>query len=626
MARPTDWRVLGLDSDPIPQDPDNLYIWAKSYHDYADQVARALSGTNGLLNDPALTGWLGASGQAFKDACLPFPGMLNTAEDAYRGVGDAWDDFSKQIRTLQPQFDSCLNQATTLLQKMKADGGLSDEDALACATSDNDAVMYDRMHAKHMENSSTLGPAGFENALDALSAYRAGFDPLRRQVVDLCGQYTGAKVKCENALNDAADLASKIVKSAGATGTNSMNFDDRFSSRGGNLADLVLSPDAALGLEDSMFPTQGTDPSEISWWWTSLSQPERDKLILEHADLVGALDGIPCLDRDKANRAVLDATRSSVNARIAYLLAHIPPTDGRDYPNPEFDSWNKELDDLRAKQAGLNSVYDRLNNHPDQPPAFLLGLDTAALGHAIVAINNPDTANNVVTYVPGTGSKLGNIAGDISRSDAMVGAAGSGPGFVTSSITWVGYDAPQNIAKDSPFIHYATDAELKLYDFETGLRMTHQGPASLNSIIGHSYGSTTVGFAMRDMGLPVDRVIFVGSPGVGVEHAADLHIDPAHVYIGAADNDPVANLPLAENLTQLPSNALNALGWATGLSDYNVHGPFGQLPYNPEFGAHTFKVAPGALWPPGAAHSQYWVPRSDSLRNIGAIITGNQPS
>lgn len=208
----------------------------------------------------------------------------------------------------------------------------------------------------------------------------------------------------------------------------------------------------------------------------------------------------------------------------------------------------------------------------------------------------------------------------------MAGAADSGPGFVTSSITWVGYDAPQNIAKDSPFTHYATDAELKLYDFEVGLRTSHQGPASLNSIIGHSYGSTTIGYTMRDRGLPVDSVIFVGSPGVGVEHAADLHIDPAQVYVGAASNDPVANLPSAENLTQLPGNALNALGWATGLSDYNVHGPFGQLPYNPEFGAHTFQVASGALWPPGAAHSQYWDPNSDSLRNIGAIITGNQPS
>ena len=155
MARPIDWRILGLDSDPIPQNPDNLYIWAQSYHGYADEVARALAGTNGLLNDPAITGWFGASGQAFKEASLPFPGMLNAAETAYRSVGDAWDVFSKQIRTLQPQFDSCWNQANALLQKMKADGGLSDEDAIACATSDSDAVMYDRMHAQHVENRST---------------------------------------------------------------------------------------------------------------------------------------------------------------------------------------------------------------------------------------------------------------------------------------------------------------------------------------------------------------------------------------------------------------------------------------------------------------------------------------
>lgn len=638
MARPTDWRVLGLDSDPIPQNPDNLYIWARNYHAYADQVARALAGTNGLLNDPAITGWLGASGQAFKEACLPFPGMLNAAETAYRSVGDAWDDFNKQIRTLQPQFDSCWNQANALVQKMKADGGLSDEDAIACATADSDAVMYDRMHAQHMESRSTLGKDGFENALDALSASRFALDPLRRQIVSLCGQFAGAKAKCENALNDAADLASRILKSAGGTGRNSLNFDERFAALGGNLANLVLAPEAALGLEDAMFPPAGSDPSQVSSWWVSLSQAERDKLIKEHADIVGALDGIPCADRDTANRNVLTFQLATTKARLNALKAAEPPMEfsvntpvsaGDIGHNPAWDDWNKQVSALQDQYNGLQAIDDRLSisKHPDLPPAFLLGLDTTGLGHAIVAINNPDTANNVVTYVPGTGSRLGKIDGDVNRSDAMVSAANiSAPGSVTSSITWIGYDPPQNIVKDSPFIHYAADAELKLYDFETGLRTTHQGPPSLNSIIGHSYGSTTVGFAMRDMSLPVDRVIFVGSPGVGVEHAADLHIDPAHVFVGAADNDPVANLPLAENMTQLPSNALNALGWATGLSDYNMHGPFGQLPYNPSFGAHNFTVAPGDLWPPGAAHSEYWANGSASLDNIGAIITGNQPT
>ena len=130
---------------------------------------------------------------------------------------------------------------------------------------------------------------------------------------------------------------------------------------------------------------------------------------------------------------------------------------------------------------------------------------------------------------------------------------------------------------------------------------------------------------MRDLGLPVDRAIFVGSPGVGVEHASQLHIDPSDVYVGAADNDPVANLPLSEDRSELPSNALNMLGWSKGWTHYDVHGPFGQLPYNPEVGARVFQVAPGSVWPPGSAHSQYWDKGSTSLDNIGRIVSGSDP-
>ena len=43
---------------------------------------------------------------------------------------------------------------------------------------------------------------------------------------------------------------------------------------------------------------------------------------------------------------------------------------------------------------------------------YLLGFDNNKLGHAIVSFGNPDTADNVVTYVPGTGAKLSNIDGD----------------------------------------------------------------------------------------------------------------------------------------------------------------------------------------------------------------------
>ncbi|GAA2018645.1 hypothetical protein GCM10009839_13550 [Catenulispora yoronensis] len=623
MAQPTDWRILGFDSVPIPQDPDDLHTWARMWHDYADEIARAQAGTTGLLADPAITGWMGRSGQAFKDACAPFPGMLGTAETAYRSVGDAWDDLSKQVRTLQGQLDGYWNQANALLQKMRADGGLSEEDALTCATADSDARMVELMKSSHMETRSSLGQDGFLNALDALSASRLALEPLRAKMPNLYEQYTGAKAKCENTINDATDLASRILKSAGGTGAKSMDFDQRFAALGGSVADLVLNPDAALGLEDAMFPGPGSDSSEVSWWWASLSQAERDQLIKEHADIVGALNGIPCADRDKANRSVLASQLTSVQDRLKVLDASQPDkdTDGADW-----DKWNAERNALKDQLKGLQAIDARLHDQNGMPPAFLIGLDRQGLGHAIVAINNPDTANNVITYVPGTTARLGTIGADISRSDRMVGSANdaSNGTQVTSSITWVGYDAPQSIEFDSPFADYADAAEGKLRDFEAAIRTTHQGAPSLNTIIGHSYGTTAIGFAMRDYGLPVDRVVFVGSPGVGVDHASDLHIDPSRFWAGASANDPVPQLNTYGNAALLAIPIAGA--YLSYLNDGGTHGGwFGQNPAAPEFGGQILPTANGKPVTDGGSHSQYWDPNSPSLKAIGQIVVGGTP-
>lgn len=294
---------------------------------------------------------------------------------------------------------------------------------------------------------------------------------------------------------------------------------------------------------------------------------------------------------------------------------------------------------LNDQLNGLNAIDNRLNHaQPGQPPAFLLGLDTNGKGHAIIAINNPDKADNVITYVPGTTARLGSISGDIDRSDAMVQSANNASrGQTTSSITWVGYDAPQSIVGDAWSDHYAKDAETKLHNFETGLRTTHVGTPSRNTIIEHSYGSTTVGYTMRDKGLPVDNVIFVGSPGVGVEHASDLGIDPSHVYAGLADNDPIQYAP-PESISGAASNVVNMLEHkAVNKIEYfsgsllkihitpDRHLSFERDPTVAEFGASDLPTDPGKPLIFGGAHSQYWDLDSSSLNAIGQVAGGQQP-
>ncbi|MPZ64239.1 MAG: hypothetical protein GEU83_01485 [Pseudonocardiaceae bacterium] len=174
---------------------------------------------------------------------------------------------------------------------------------------------------------------------------------------------------------------------------------------------------------------------------------------------------------------------------------------------------------------------------PGQQRAYLLGLNTDDFGQAIVAIGNPDEADNVVTYVPGTFSNLGGAASGLEKVDNMVDSAKrADPGAGTAGVVWIGYDAPQSLpeARD---VSYAHHAGADLDRFQHGLRATHEGPPSHNTVIAHSYGSTTTGVAARDHGLPADSTVFVGSPGVGVDHARELGLPEGSVFATRADND-----------------------------------------------------------------------------------------
>ncbi len=371
-------------------------------------------------------------------------------------------------------------------------------------------------------------------------------------------------------------------------------------------------------------PAKGTDPAKVKQWWDSLT-PEQQRYVIDHyPDLVGNLDGIPCVVRDQANRAVLAREKQRIEDRIRELQAQ----GGRS------DAESKELADLKDKLNGINAIENRLHaTAPDQKPAFLLGFDTRGRGHAIVAVGNPDEADNIVTSVPGTTARLGTIGGDLGRADMLVAQAErTDSSKKTAAIAWFGYDAPQEIfapgAKWPPVYNgdatdpkYALNARDALDRFQDGLRVTHEGLRSHNTVIGHSYGSTVVGFTARDKGLNADDVIFVGSPGVGVEHAKDLGIDPRHVWSSTAKNDPIQYSP-----------SLDPRELGDGQDDL-IHGA---NPSKPEFGGRVFESAPGdplVRWEKNSwgipvphfsaqAHSQYWEPRSPSLQMMGKIIAG----
>ncbi len=354
-------------------------------------------------------------------------------------------------------------------------------------------------------------------------------------------------------------------------------------------------------------PAEGTSAAAVHEWWRGLPAGERDRLVTEHPDRIGELDGVPASDRDRANRLRLDGER----VRLRRLRMRLRRQDGAD-----------EREQVDAALAGIDVLDHRL----DVPGTLLLGFGTEDGGRAVVAAGDPDRSDNVVTYVPGVGARLATVGIDLARSDAIAGSArAAAPAASTAAVTWIGYDAPPGIAaavSDSP----ARDGGAALTRFQDGLRVTGRGDRARLTVLGHSYGSLVAGHAAAAGGLAADELVLVGSPGAGTRSdVGDLRMDPAHVWATVAANDPVNHIPGSPAVgTSDPFAAARQLA-------------FGTDPTDPAFGAQVFASAPGTLGAgpddpatdedessPTAAHGQYWDPGSPSLESIGRIAVGRR--
>ncbi|PIB75681.1 hypothetical protein CQY23_19585 [Mycobacterium celatum] len=358
------------------------------------------------------------------------------------------------------------------------------------------------------------------------------------------------------------------------------------------------------------------DPKEFREHWDKLSQEEKDRLYAQDHS-IGNHAGMPFVDRDHYNRMHLAELQKANQAELDRLRAQHPDWAAGKAPGIarldyiQYTEWKKQWDAANHTHDGYSQVQNELGPPPDkvppgQLPKYLGIIDDK--GHAAVSINNPDTAKRNATFVPGTGQDLARFHGSAEKSERMYWAAREADRTLqagdVSVTTWMGYDRPMNLL-EAASTSYAHNGAAALDDFQAGLRASHNdaltGGPSLNTVIGHSYGSTELGAAALDgHHLDANNVIAVGSPGMLTGHASDLNLDPgAHVFATRAQND--------------------IIDWVT---DYTL----GPDPTGAGFGAIPFEAAPGPAGPLGlpsvAAHSSYWDPGNPALANMGRIIAG----
>ncbi|MFJ9028211.1 alpha/beta hydrolase [Streptomyces sp. NPDC102274] len=495
--------------------------------------------------------------------------------------------------------------------KRKLEAAIEDARADTCTVNPDGSVTYPAGRKpgdeKIAEGGTVMGSAGGSPTSDALERQAANIHPNPNY-----GRAMGYAGRIADALKEATDADAKWAPKLRA-----LKADDDLTVSQRDWADARSDMggvgEAGKSYLDSLpQPPKDGGPKDNASWWQGLSPEEQAAWISLRPDAVGALDGLPTTVRDEANRVVFEEKRGQLQMELDSIPK--PPanewtwiTAGM-YPSKvhtdEWMEWHNKYGDryeqLNKSLNGMKSIQERFDKTGEEglPEAYLLGFSAEGNGRAIVANGNPDTADHQAVYVPGTTSNLGSVGGDINRMvNVWRVADDEADGGSVSTITWLGYDAPQNIVKDSPFSHYANDGAPAYNRFLDGLDASRTADSDPHrTAIGHSYGTTLIGSAARQGDLNVDDVILAGSPGVQVSNADQMDVPEGHVWNQEADGDFVPDIGR----------------FGHGGTDWD--GAW-TIPSDERFGANQMATDT-------EGHSDYWKENTQSLRNQGLVVAG----
>ena len=504
--------------------------------------------------DARIGDWSGAAATAYHDGLRPLGRKADAMSLALRGVAQRVDAHAEEMSSLEDR---------------------------------RVGLMDWRLHiVRHLADLRTRIGAATE---DQAGALQAEADGLRREV-ERFGTDVGTWVTDIGTEEEAMVLAFSRVLTL-----------EQVEAAYGGVADPA---DAALTSK----PPAGASPEEVYAWWTGLTERQRQAVIAAAPGAGGNLDGIPAGDRDAANRV-------SLARDLAQLEAY---DDAGDLSDDEEDL----LRNARAARDALDRIengVDPATGDPIEAQVYLYE-PGAFDGDGAVAISagNLDTADNTSVVVPGFGTDGASAPYQADRAIRLYEASRSLDSAETNAtLFFIGYDAPDNLPTDGLDAAGVLTEDMAeaggehVADTLDGLRAIRPDDPTHLTAIGHSYGSTTLGHAAHDHGVPVDDIVVVGSPGLGgdTDHASDLGIDPEHVYAGANSRDPI---------TYLGNHGAFHLELFGGAG-------LGDDPAEDDFGANRFQAEdpsrPG--YPSFDQHSLYFDHNTESLHNIASVVNGD---
>ena len=520
---------------------------------------------------------------------------LEHAANDIRSQGEAPDRMRQRLTEIQDKLDSRLNELT--------------EYALATAELHG---YVSRVAAKRKSAWEVAAEVGYdipESGVVQPSAPETRFEPVASKFAEL-----------RDCVDDAVRIATEAEETVG--------------SRYQALADgqYVLAEgrhSESAGLANDADPSWS--PEEVSVWWALLSESEREALVNKDPEKYGNLNGIDMASRAKANDLVL-------NGRIDAAGHRIPGTGLLEKAQKEYDeakaAYERDKDSFWGRQYSDDEALERYRNAENKlndllaikkaldgnSDISLIALEFGERGdnvRAALAIGDVDNAKHVTTLVPGMTTSCRrstdlNLGYARNMIEAAENAGGAEKGSV-AAVAWMGYEAPphpEELDFSVASTHKAEVGGQKLNGFLTGIHSwrSERGMDVHQSAITHSYGSTTGGFAMRDIGEGVvDDFVYTGSPGSAVHSVGTLGVDPDHTWVSA--------IPLHDDVQGMGPD------WTFGRDPKELEG-IGHLSgdatggdgYNSDPNAGTF-----------ANHSAYFYRAKEgqhnySLEDIGKVI------
>lgn len=372
-----------------------------------------------------------------------------------------------------------------------------------------------------------------------------------RAVAELRAGWSGADMVqlTEQWERQASPRLSEAAASLGSCATQLRAQSTAQQEASGVEAGVGVGTGAGVGNGSSMRPAappKNGSPTGYASWWSSMKPQQQQQVISDHPDWIGNRDGVSFTARDLANRALIRIGRTGLLVEKQRLQHKV----GGNWFGGAFTNDDARLSHVEDKLKALDAIDQTLAGEGERQ---LLVLDTGPERvEAAIARGNVDTADNVAVFVPGLDA---NVSDGIRSGDQAMGelqrraeleSKRAGANLSAATVFWIGYQAPQSsvseILGDDSVLddHAAKNGAAQLVPFLQGIDAARDHDAHL-TLLGHSYGSTTSGVALRqDTG--VDDAVFFGSPGLDTSHVGDLLVPAGHTYYIEARNDLVGDL------------------------------------------------------------------------------------